>query len=90
MAAPTSTFDLTLPSGQEIPIEQRDPREITHGFGRQTAPDGIDVYNPAFDVTPAELIAAIICERGVIRPVNRQRIAEVVGSTTATDSRCLR
>ena len=67
-----------------IPIEQRDPREITHGFGRQTAPDGIKVYNPAFDVTPAELIAGIICERGVIRPVTCQRIAEVVGNSAGT------
>ena len=79
VAAPTSTFDLSLASGEEIPIEERDPREITHGFGRQTAPEGIGVYNPAFDVTPAELIRAIICERGLIRPVSRERIAEVVG-----------
>ena len=71
VAAPSSTFDLSIASGAEIPIEQRDPREVTHGFGRQTAPEGVAVYNPAFDVTPAELIAAIICERGVIRPVNR-------------------
>jgi methylthioribose-1-phosphate isomerase len=78
IAAPTSTFDLKIASGAEIPIEQRDPREITHGFGRQTAPDGIQVYNPAFDVTPAELITAIICDRGVIRPVTRERIAEVL------------
>jgi methylthioribose-1-phosphate isomerase len=80
IAAPTSTFDLSIASGQEIPIEQRDPREITHGFGRQTAPEGIKVYNPAFDVTPAELIAAIIYERGVVRPVTRKRIEEVVGN----------
>jgi len=79
VAAPTSTFDLSLSSGEEIPIEERDPREITHGFGRQTAPEGIDVYNPAFDVTPAALIRAVICERGLIRPVTRQRIAEVLG-----------
>jgi methylthioribose-1-phosphate isomerase len=71
VAAPTSTFDPSIASGAEIPIEERDPREITHGFGRQTAPEGIQVYNPAFDVTPAELIAAIICERGVIRPVGK-------------------
>jgi len=76
IAAPSSTFDLSLPSGDAIPIEQRDPREITHGFGRQTAPEGIDVYNPAFDVTPARLITAIICERGIIEPVTRERIAE--------------
>jgi methylthioribose-1-phosphate isomerase len=78
VAAPTSTFDLALADGTGIPIEQRDPREITHGFGRQTAPEGIGVYNPAFDVTPAGLIKAIICERGTIEPVTRQRIAEVV------------
>jgi len=79
VAAPSSTFDLSLESGEEIPIEQRDSREITHGFGRQTAPDGIDVYNPAFDVTPAELIEAIICEHGVIRPVGREQIASMLG-----------
>jgi methylthioribose-1-phosphate isomerase len=80
VAAPSSTFDLSIANGDEIPIEQRDPREITHGFGRQTAPEGIKVYNPAFDVTPAELIAAIICERGIVRPVTAERIAEVVGT----------
>src|SRR5207302_33943 len=53
VAAPSSTFDLRLADGSAIPIEQRDPREVTHGFGRQTAPEGIQVYNPAFDVTPA-------------------------------------
>lgn len=78
IAAPTSTFDLSIASGAEIPIEQRDPKEITHAFGRQTAPNGIKVYNPAFDVTPAELITAIICDRGVIRPVTREKIAEVL------------
>jgi methylthioribose-1-phosphate isomerase len=80
VAAPASTFDLRLPSGAGIPIEQRDPREVTHGFGRQTAPDGVAVYNPAFDVTPADLIAGIITEKGVIQPVNeaniRARLAE--------------
>jgi len=79
IAAPISTFDLNLASGDQIPIEQRDAREITHAFGMQTAPAGVDVYNPAFDVTPAELIAGIICERGVIAPVSRERIAQVVG-----------
>jgi methylthioribose-1-phosphate isomerase len=80
VAAPTSTFDLSLASGEAIPIEQRDPREVTHGFGRQTAPDGVDVYNPAFDVTPARLIRALICEKGVIQPVTPQGIAEVLGA----------
>ena len=78
VAAPTSTFDMTIDSGEEIPIEQRAADEITHGFGRQTAPDGIAVYNPAFDVTPAHLIRAIICERGIIEPVNREQIANAV------------
>ena len=78
VAAPTSTFDLSLASGEQIPIEQRDPREITHGFGRATAPEGIRVYNPAFDVTPARLVKALICERGRIEPVTAQRIAEML------------
>jgi methylthioribose-1-phosphate isomerase len=78
VAAPTSTFDLSLASGEDIPIEERDPAEITHGFGRQTAPDGILVYNPAFDVTPARLIKAIICEKGVIEPVTKEQVAQVV------------
>ena len=81
VAAPSSTFDLSIPDGAAIPIEQRDPREITHGFGRQTAPDGIDVYNPAFDVTPAKLIAGIITEKGVISPVDRDSIRRVLGSS---------
>jgi len=76
--APRSTFDLSIASGDEIPIEQRDPREVTHGFGRQTAPDGINVYNPAFDVTPARLIKGLICERGVISPVTKERIAAIL------------
>jgi methylthioribose-1-phosphate isomerase len=74
VAAPTSTFDLSLANGGGIPIEQRDPREVTHGFGKQTAPEGIGVYNPAFDVTAAELIAGIVTERGIIRPVNEKKI----------------
>ncbi len=79
VAAPSSTFDLSIAGGQQIPIEQRPAEEITHGFGRQTAPLSIDVYNPAFDVTPARLIRAIICEHGVIEPLTRQRIAEAIG-----------
>ena len=78
VAAPSNTFDLTLTSGEQIPIEQRDPREITHGFGRQTTPDAIKIYNPAFDVTPAHLITAIICERGIIRPVNQREIKKTL------------
>ncbi len=66
--APSSTFDLTLASGDAIPIEERGVEEITRGFGRQTAPDNVKVYAPAFDVTPARLITAIICEKGVLAP----------------------
>ena len=78
VAAPTNTFDLSIASGAEIPIEQRDAEEITHGFGKQTAPTGVGVYNPAFDVTPADLIAAIITERGVIDPVNKEQVAAIL------------
>ncbi|MDG1873090.1 MAG: S-methyl-5-thioribose-1-phosphate isomerase [Mariniblastus sp.] len=78
IAAPSSTFDVTLSSGDEIPIEERSSTEITHGFGRQTAPTGVQVYNPAFDVTPAELIEAIITENGVIQPVNEENIQRVL------------
>ena len=78
VAAPSSTFDLSIPAGSNIPIEQRDPREVTEGFGRQTAPTGVTVYNPAFDVTPAQLIDGIITELGLIRPVNVKSIAKVL------------
>jgi methylthioribose-1-phosphate isomerase len=78
VAAPSSTFDRRLPTGDAIPIEQRDSSEVTHGFGRQTAPDGIKVYNPAFDVTPARLIAGIITEKGVIQPVTATMIHEML------------
>ena len=74
VAAPRSTFDLSIVSGDAIPIEQRKAEEITNGFGRQTAPSGIEVYNPAFDVTPAELITAIITERGIIAPVCEENV----------------
>jgi methylthioribose-1-phosphate isomerase len=74
VAAPSSTFDLSIASGEQIPIEQRPAEEITHGFGRQTAPTGVRVYNPAFDVTPARLIRAIICEHGIIEPVSTENI----------------
>jgi methylthioribose-1-phosphate isomerase len=78
IVAPSSTFDRSLGSGQEIPIEERDAREVTHAFGRPIAPEGVAVYNPAFDVTPAERITAIVCERGIIRPVNRQTVAAML------------
>ena len=78
VAAPSSTFDLHIKDGSEIPIEQRDPREITEGMGKVIAPAGIRVYNPAFDVTPADLIAGIITEKGLIAPVNETTIRRVM------------
>ena len=80
VAAPSSTFDLSIQSGDEIPIELRAADEITAGFGTTTAPEGVAVYNPAFDVTPADLIDAIITERGVIQPVLRESILELMGA----------
>jgi methylthioribose-1-phosphate isomerase len=68
VAAPSSTFDPTLLSGKEIPIEERDSREVTELFGHRIAPPGIAVYAPAFDVTPHELVKGIITEYGILRP----------------------
>lgn len=79
IAAPSSTFDFSISNGDRIPIEERSADEIVCGFGKQTAPDQMPVYNPAFDVTPAELITGIITEQGVIQPVNRQQIEAVLG-----------
>lgn len=74
VAAPQSTFDLSQANGAGIPIEQRSAEEITQAFGTRTAPVDIEVYNPAFDVTPAELIAGIVTEHGIIRPVSKETI----------------
>lgn len=68
VAAPYSTFDFNLDKGEDIPIEMRDSQEVWNFYGVQTGPTGIDVLNPAFDVTPHELISAIITERGVLKP----------------------
>ena len=78
VAAPSSTFDLSLPDGSAIPIEERPGDEIACGFGRRTAPAGVRTCNPAFDVTPAELISAIVTERGIIRPVDREQVARMM------------
>lgn len=78
IAAPLSTFDMNLETGEAIPIEQRAATEVTEGFGQRTAPEGVQVYNPAFDVTPAKLIQGIITERGVICPVTAKNITEMV------------
>lgn len=67
VAGPLSTIDLDTPTGAEIPIEEREPMEIINGFGKQTAPTNVKVYNPAFDVTPNELVTGIITEKGIAR-----------------------
>jgi methylthioribose-1-phosphate isomerase len=67
VAAPLSSIDLECPSGEQIPIEQRAQNELTEFAGRRIAPKGVATFNPAFDVTPAELVTAIVTERGVAR-----------------------
>lgn len=79
VAAPVSTLDLSLGSGAEIPIEERSPEEVTEGFGQRTAPEGVRVYNPAFDITPARLITAIITENGTARPPYEFSLRALVG-----------
>lgn len=78
VAGPTSTIDMETETGEGIPIEERDAEEITCGFGRCTAPEGVKVYNPAFDVTPHELITAIITEKGVVKNPTPEKIKELV------------
>ena len=75
VAAPLSSIDLDCPSGAEIPIEQRSASEMTHLGGKQVTPKGVKVFNPAFDVTPAELVTAIITERGIAYPPYRESLA---------------
>jgi len=79
VAAPSSTFDLTIDSGAEIPIEERSAEEVLAPLGVRAAPAGAAAFNPAFDVTPARLICGIITERGVITPVNRDTIRAMLG-----------
>ncbi len=82
VAAPVSTFDLSIASGDEIPIEERHSDEVTSISGNKIAPDGIKVFNPAFDVTPASNITAIITEKGVINSPNKEKIENVIGNNT--------
>jgi methylthioribose-1-phosphate isomerase len=79
VAAPTSTFDPDIADGSAIPIEERAASEVTGYRGVRWAPEGVAVRNPAFDVTPAELISAIVCEKGVIREPNRERVLAMLG-----------
>ncbi len=80
VATPYSTIDLELEHGGLIPIEQRDPQEIRCGFGKVTAPEDIGFYNPAFDVTPNELVTGFITDRGIITPPFKEKIAELVNN----------
>jgi methylthioribose-1-phosphate isomerase len=82
VAAPTSTLDPAMPDGSRIPIEERDPDEIRYGFGKLTAPAETNCLNPAFDVTPAELVRGIITETGVVQP-NRESIGKCLAMSRA-------
>ncbi len=77
VAAPKSTFDMSLDSGERIPIEQRDPSEVALFHGQRIAPEGVSVYNPAFDITPHDLIRGIITEEGVVPPPYEAGLAEL-------------
>ncbi len=86
VAAPVTTLDLTLASGDEIPIEERDAREITHIGTHQIGPDGVNVQNPAFDVTPHEFIAAIITDKGVARSPYTESLRALAGEKAASSN----
>lgn len=77
IVAPTTTIDFHMESGDEIEIEERDPKEVTHINGVRIAPEGIEVYNPAFDVTPHENITGIITEKGILRPPYKENIRKI-------------
>jgi methylthioribose-1-phosphate isomerase len=77
VAAPWSTVDMNMPDGEGIPIEQRSAREVTHHAGKQVAPDGVGVENPAFDMTPNKYVTAIITERGVAEPPYAEALREM-------------
>lgn len=79
VAAPISTFDLSLKKGDQIPIEERDPKEIVTFAGQQLGPEDVHAFNPAFDITPAEYISAIITEKGVLRPPFGKNIRRLAG-----------
>jgi len=81
VAAPISTVDLACPDGDRIPIEERDPREVTELFGTRIAPDGVGVWNPAFDVTPARYVEAIVTERGIAKAPYEASLAALVSGS---------
>jgi len=81
VVAPLSTFDLKIASGNEIPIEERPAGEVTGYRGARWAPEGVSVRNPAFDVTPAELITGIVCEKGLVLNPTRERIQALISTS---------
>lgn len=83
VSAPMSTVDFSTQGGEAIVIEERASREITHGFGQPTAPESVHVYNPAFDVTPARLITAIVTELGVVRPPYETNLVAIASGARA-------
>lgn len=84
VAAPCSTVDLQTPEGSKIPIEQRNAKEVSHIAGKQMVPDGVEIENPAFDVTPAKYVAAIITERGIARAPYEESLEKLVGQAVAS------
>ena len=80
VAAPISTIDMACPDGSKIPIEQRNPREVSHIAGKQMVPDGVSIENPAFDVTPAKYVSAIITERGIARAPYEESLRNLAAS----------
>ena len=82
VAAPISTVDLDTPDGSKIPIEQRNAREVTHIAGKQMVPDGVEIENPAFDVTPAKYVTAIITERGIARAPYEESLRQLAQAPT--------
>jgi methylthioribose-1-phosphate isomerase len=85
VAAPISTVDLACPDGSKIPIEQRDAREVTHIAGKQMVPDGVAVENPAFDVTPAKYVTAIITEKGIARAPYSDSLRKLAGTESGAE-----
>jgi methylthioribose-1-phosphate isomerase len=83
VVAPTSTIDLATASGKEIPIEHRDSVEVSHPFGTQSTPDGIEIFNPAFDVTPAALVTAIVTEHGVAKAPYTENLFAIMSNPQA-------
>src|SRR5688572_30455404 len=87
VAAPFSTLDLSIPDGSHIPIEQRDPMEVTHMAGVRVVPEGVSVFNPAFDVTPNQFVTAIITDRGVALPPYTDSLAKLKTVAAVYDRR---